>query len=838
MEGELGDGSVRLQIMEQPSEASIYMSTLFEPQRETPPSCDGDDGHPRGGSCPSMYSCHDTYEAPEKKLTLFALRLAILEKAASGLGALGFIWATVVLLGGFAITLEKKDFWFITVILLIEGTRIFSRSHELEWQQQATWSLADAGRSSFRALKSSFRSLRLAFRPFSIDSARIASDVCKTGEPPRGVLGRRRRTWQSADVPLLPYAGWVFLSRNISRVFYWLQLLSASACVSLSLMRLIEQDFGAVRAGDTDKTNRKSALNIFYGLALAEALMFLAEKAFWEYKASHQRLLERVNAECQLGPSGMVSIKRFFYDAYSRCVNGSIFDGLKMDLVAFAEQLLVSSSRDEQLIGARILISFATSRPFADSTLRKIGTSTAVIERLIDMLNWKNANPAEEEIRRSAATIVSKLAGKKQNALRLAGIPGAMESISSLLYTGRSVPRPGEICGAAVHAAAAAEDRASCYDLSAFNLLGLLILKKLAHDHDNGDKMGNARGLLDRIIDFTSMGNNGLRTESQIKAVKRSLQVVKMLASTTGHTGRALRQEISEIVFTVSNIREILRCGEQHMELQKLGIGILTSLAMDDEGRERIGSTGGMIRELLRIFFFRPTTPAPAPAPAPDKEENAVTTEAGEALSMLALESRRNCERILKQTDVVERLVAALDEPALRIDASRILHNLCAYAGSQCYLRLRPVTHGITTVLNAIMVEKSKLLEVSLGLTSQMCKFMSAEEFSGRLYKSGISESDFVINLIRILNKYNHPSVKVPRIRRFVIELAIWMMRADSNKIKLFISSGMEKELRSVSETTSELECFNVFSGSVGLSPHDVSLCSLVDTALLLMGKS
>nr|CAD1821847.1 unnamed protein product [Ananas comosus var. bracteatus] len=129
---------------------------------------------------------------------------------------------------------------------------------------------------------------------------------------------------------------------------------------------------------------------------------------------------------------------------------------------------------------------------------------------------------------------------------------------------------------------------------------------------------------------------------------------------------------------------------------------------------------------------------------------------------MLALESRRNCERILKQTDVVERLVAALDEPALRIDASRILHNLCAYAGSQCYLRLRPVTHGITTVLNAIMVEKSKLLEVSLGLTSQMCKFMSAEEFSGRLYKSGISESDFVINLIRILNKYNHPSVKVP----------------------------------------------------------------------------
>ena len=73
-------------------------------------------------------------QAPEKKLTLFALRLAVLEKAATGLGTLGFIWATVVLLGGFAIAIETSDFWFITIILLIEGTRIFSRSHELEWQ--------------------------------------------------------------------------------------------------------------------------------------------------------------------------------------------------------------------------------------------------------------------------------------------------------------------------------------------------------------------------------------------------------------------------------------------------------------------------------------------------------------------------------------------------------------------------------------------------------------------------------------------------------------------------------------------------------------------------------
>ncbi|XP_010921955.1 uncharacterized protein [Elaeis guineensis] len=818
-----GEPSARVQVLQQSDGLSIVISdshgsTFFEPQRELSDlqSINNDDAAGRSGR-------HGD-DAPEKKLTLFALRLAILEKAASGLGALGFVWATVVLLGGFAITLERKDFWFITVILLVESTRIFSRSHELEWQHQATWSLTEAGRSSFRAIKSSsrllFRAILAVFRPFSIESRRIAGDVRKFSEAPVTA----QRTWYTSDVPLLPYAGWVFLSRNVSRLLYWLQLLSASSCVLLSLMRLIEQDYGVVHDGDTDKKNRRSALNIFYGLALAEALLFLAERAYLEWKISHRRLLDQVSMECHLGAYGMVSIKRFFYDAYSKCLNGSIFDGLRMDLITFAEELLASSSRDEQLIGARILLKFSTSHRFADATLRKIGTSTLVIERLIEMLNWKNS--AEVELRKSAAVIVSKLAGKKQNALRVAGIPGAMESISSLLYTGPrcSNPKPDEVghqCSAA--------GRANC-ESSVFNLLGLLILKKLANDHDNCGKMGHARGLLAKIIDFTSGGRRlGRRegvSESQIKAVKRSLQVVKMLASTSGSTGRALRQEISEIVFTVSNIREILQHGEHYIMLQKLGIEILTSLAMDKEARERIGSTGGIVKELLRIFFRTGFT----------EDHNSVKVEAGEALAMLALESKQNCDRILKEAGVVERLVSSLSDPVLRIHSSRILRNLCNYAGTECFFQLRGVTAGATLVLKVILVEEMKLLEVSLGLAVEIIKLMSPEEYNEELAKAGIKEAEFPKKLVQILNKYNYPSIKVPRIRRFVIELAIGMMKSDGRYIRIFRDLGMEKELEHVSGTTSELECFNVFSGSVGLSRHNTTLCSLVDIALEMMG--
>ncbi|GLT97899.1 hypothetical protein SLE2022_154410 [Rubroshorea leprosula] len=816
------DGSVRLQVLDlrRISEACAS-NTMFEPQSSV---------EKRESNAESVSSTTSNLRAPEKKLTLFALRLSIFEKTATGLGTLGFIWATVVLLGGFAITLDETDFWSITVILLIEGTRIFSRSHELEWQHQATWSIADAGISSFRALRSSsqvaismFKSIFTPIsniRKQSRHGREITRNNCSKAESfnhPRTPT----RTWVSSDVPLLPYGQWVFSSRNVSKLLYWLQLLSATACIVLSLMKLIRHNYGNIQKGDTDKRNRRSALNIFYGLALAEALLFLMEKAYWEWKVIYCKLLEEVNGECELGPTGLVSIRRFFYDAYSKCVNGSIFDGLKMDMVSFAMDLLDSSSPDEQLIGTRILRQFAVSERFSDDTLQKIGINLSVVERLVEMLNWKD--PEEEEIRKSAAEILSKLAGKKQNALRVAGIPGAMESISSLLQTNRSSGAAADEIGEKKPIF----DHAG-YGYWTFNHLGLLILKKLARDHDNCGKIGNTRALLPKIIDFTHAGERLLRDEtvtpSQILTVKRSLQLLKMLASTTGSTGKLLRKEISEIVFTISNIRDILRYGEKHPMLQKLSIDILTNLALEEEARETIGGTGGVLKELFNIFLNQWIP----------EYQNHVRTAAGEALAMLALESRSNCHRILK-LKVLERLIGALESPLLRINAARILRNLCSYSEEECFNQLKVVTAAAPTVLRAIMSEENKLREVMVGIAAQVFKFLTSEESSIMFDKAGITEEELANKLVQILRKHSNPSAKVPRMRRFAIELAIWMMYTDARNILVFEGLGMEKELEGVLETTSELESFRVFSGTVGLSRHSIPIHSLVETALKLL---
>ncbi|KAL5684025.1 hypothetical protein ACJX0J_010410, partial [Zea mays] len=86
------------------------------------------------------------------------------------------------------------------------------------------------------------------------------------------------------DVSLIPYTGRMFTYRNIGRLLNCLQVLSAFACVALSLMRLWKHEFGS-------GGNMWPALLLFYTLALLEALLFLLEQAYWTWKFSFCKLL-------------------------------------------------------------------------------------------------------------------------------------------------------------------------------------------------------------------------------------------------------------------------------------------------------------------------------------------------------------------------------------------------------------------------------------------------------------------------------------------------------------------------------------------------------------------
>ncbi|KAF8728753.1 hypothetical protein HU200_018031 [Digitaria exilis] len=811
-------------------------SSFFEPWTPTPGSGSvvvrgGGSSGSSGDPTPHHPSGGGGREPPEKLLTLFALRLAVLEKAASGLGTLNFVWATVVLLGGFVSNLTLTDFWCITVILVGEGARVFGRSHELEWQHHATETSSTAAAAG--VLRSSSRFFRrvLHFHAAVSDDGGAAAGEARANTKSSQVqrqlaaVAKQQRGWHAPDVSLLPYTSWVSAARNIGWLLHWLQVISAVSCVALSLMRLWKHDFFA-----GGSKNMRPALLLFYTLALLEASLFLLERAYWAWQFDRCKLLHKVADDCHLGACGPIAIRRFFYDAYSKCIDGSIFDGIKMDLVTFAEDLILSDFLDEQLIGVRILEQFATNAAASTGdTLRKIGTSPQSVERLVEMLSWKRRY--EEDLRRSAAEVVCKLAGKRQNALRLSGIPGAIESVASLLYTGRGVavsgmhPQP--------NAAAGGEDD----DYLAFNLLGLRILKKLARDQDNCGKIENARGLLSKIIDFTKTLPNLLQnrhaSDSQVRAVKHALQVVKRLVSTTGNTGEALRRGVAANVFAVCSLRGILRYGQLHRELQKLAIDVLAALAMDDTGKEAIMATGGLVKLLLSTF-------------AGVEEEGEIGCNAGKALAMLALESEKGCAAILKQrADVVDLLVSALQDDGSddrrRLNAARVLRSLCAYSGPKHRERLRVATKALPLVLRITMKENkeldNKVLEVCVGLTTQICRFIDGERFADELRAAGVEERAYVQRLARILRDYKYPEIRVPRMRRFVVQQVVWMMTCSRGDVyvELLREVGMEGLLGSIADTTSELECYHAFSGSVGIGKHRESFSGVVDIALELI---
>ncbi|KAJ7544973.1 hypothetical protein O6H91_09G101100 [Diphasiastrum complanatum] len=764
--------------------------------------------------------------APEQQLTRLALQLGVLEKTASQLGMLAFVWATVVLLGGFIVAIRPYDFWVVSAILITEGARVFSRSHELEWEHAAARSISIHDRiqkvSSMVYTKSSsaFHMTEVTLRSLLARCRHGERKHDKMKHQPQFVVqitlpaDNSKRTWSRAAIPVLPLAK-LFTARRISRLLYYLQLLSAAVCIGLSVSRSFV-DHKLDKANPIQ--NLRPALLIFYSLAVAEASVFLIERAYWEFEINFKKLLVKVHASCHLHPSDLIMVKQFFYDVYSTCLKGSVFDGLDMDLVEYSIEKLHSDNASEQVGSVRTLAVLVEEEEFADDAIRRIETTPLVLPRLLEMITWKKE--AEKDIRLAAAKIIARLAENDSNRFRIVAIPGALEGITSLLVSRKIVVQEAE-----AYKKKLASD--------GLKLLGLQILKNLAEEDTNLVRMGGPHGLLPMIVSFIEVQSiaefNREEDKIDVDILITSLEVLRLLATSTGLCGKALREIIAEAVFLLGNLRDILNFGGSHPILQEHAVEIVKSLALDEMLKENIGRTGGIFSSLLTLFLQRESKG--------DGKRRRLRVRAGEAIKLLVVRHSKNCHRLLtlgglsdsrRQSNILKRLTELFpQEPEVGLSALDIVRSICKYGINET--ERADIVALSPSLLEKAFEETGKMQEATLGLASRITSHLQAHEYND-IYTQKFNREILlarIMSLIRNLKLSND----LPKTRRYTVELVTALMIQDEFFLDEFRKADLESHLQRILETTSEVENFYTFSGTLGLNRHTHTMEELVEIA-------
>ncbi|KAH7280380.1 hypothetical protein KP509_37G064700 [Ceratopteris richardii] len=834
-------------------------STIATPWSYTPMSSNMNDGKPWTKEDLSTDEGRDQERraAPEKALTLFAMRLAVLEKIASQVGTLSFIWATVVLLGGFAVTLKGIDFWYVTVILIIEGARIFGRSHELEWQHQNAGTSEGAFERIYEHSSSAvLRSARNLLSTFNMRRKQETDDrlqAVENSEPQRWSYGKDlqtgqhhiTRTWSISQVPIVHLLEWILNAGYISRLLYWMQLAAACVAIILALYRLQARNFTRGDEGDSAK-NHASSLFIFYSLATFEALIFLLERSYWQYQISVRKILVHVNSMCGLSTQDLGTTRRFFYEVYSQCLTESVLEGLKMDMVDYALTWLHSVIPGEQLGGLRVLQIFSTKKEFADDTLRALCVKQGTLERLLEMVTWRN--PAEHEIRKGAADLLCTMVKSYLYSSRVVAISGSIEGIFSLLSR-----CDDDDCNASVAEytrQGAAEPMAPRH--IEMHIVGLRILKNLAKDPLICTKIGLTRGVLGRLVSFIDtnrdMLHNAEEPQYRMVIVKKSLDLLNLLASASGSSGKMLRQHIARIVYTISNLHIILKYGQTHMLLQTIAADILCKLAMDDGVSLMIGRTGGVMRSLAALLVRESMTG--------NSKQAELAKTVGEALALLVLKNKENCLRLLNlkvrqgkvvdhegeeenegaeremdQMDVVEVLMRMMSDCEVGHLAMCILRFLCAYSEDEgCRQRL---AKGTMSEAVRLINSRGRAQEAAIGLLAVTVAEVKTEELVKAMENGGMTVAGLASKLDMLLKRHTGASTALPRLRRYVIELAVALAeRHETVFIAPFQEINFRSRLRRVADSVCELENYATFSGVSGLTAYDVAMSQLVDMAI------
>ncbi|GJM93896.1 hypothetical protein PR202_ga10489 [Eleusine coracana subsp. coracana] len=582
----------------------------------------------------------DEWVTAEKCLNYFVGALALMERVGNCLGTLAFTWATVVVLGGFSTNLGV-DFWYATAIVFLEAFRVFSRESRSDDELlfRTTGSIKLKRMKLLRGI-SYYLTVSIVIAPMPAgylnDNAWLQFITALVAVLALGSA----MLWSHApkrEILLIIPPLFVGCFQSLVPV--------AVARIVISVERLYIKDNGR-NAGNE---HLASALTIFYSMVLAQGVLYLAACVLESLLSFYFRRSLAWSCNLLTSKTAYESINLYYEHAYNKRMKEGVLAQEDMDLVTFAFDSLDSNSNDKKLAAVQILDSLLVLEQKNTSKSRlvpKIINSTKVVASLINMLGWTPDSEDKEKgidgneyalTRLLAAKVIASLAKH----LRIVGIPGTVQMVSSLLDADVNNKKQKQDVSKKIlyrnevdindnqqqshasstlvtiqgersyHAPRNGQKKLSkqmeegnkseiryvkikffdrignmlhdlnvwkpSEDMDLFPTLGMLILERLAHDLDNCVEIIKAPGLIRKIIEFIIN-----TTDTTNNIMISSLKLIAKLASTEGEMGMTIRKKILCQDLFLSNLVEILIDNDNHSEQWKLVMVVITKIILAD----------------------------------------------------------------------------------------------------------------------------------------------------------------------------------------------------------------------------------------------------------------
>uniref|UniRef100_A0A0E0EZP8 Uncharacterized protein n=1 Tax=Oryza meridionalis TaxID=40149 RepID=A0A0E0EZP8_9ORYZ len=732
-------------------------------------------------------TARDAYamEKPEKKINWLLILEMFFTNAASSAGTVGFVWATVVLLGGFVTKLNPVDFWFITILSFFQAIRIIGGDWNTEQKIVSdlltnTDSFKNNGGKRNRK-KSKISSCLLLFKD------KLASAVADYA--PKG----------------LHYSTLLSLGRNLCKnsasIVRLLRFIVPMVWIALSFPHLLLQSFGDIGRSAED-INMKAALNLYYGLAVGQAMLsFIAIN----YSYSRSKLLEDVAKAYGLNNPEDKSCHKTM-DLYYRHVKRICRDEVKS---------LTSSDQEAQKAGLTILHSLLEAGSFSSKeALLAVRDSPDATESLSNMI----ASTSDDEMltRKMAAFVMSRLGIH----LRVPEVPFAMRAVCTLLET-----RDG--------------DQVTPY--AAYVKLtnrGLKTLEQLSCNTCNLSVIHSSHELMAKLTGIVHAA--ALSDSFAFRKANCAVTVFSRLAACTGIQGIDTRHDILENAFLLSNIQEILQCSTTSYLLRERVIEIVDGFALNAASRD-CGSTRKLSVMLLGVFCSRDERINEVQVQlAAGRALARLTTESQNNCHAII--------RQQGELQAFKSMLSGQHGTFRRVVVANILKNLCAYAkpDSDCQYSMQKFSVDNISMALRTMYQTDNLIgedmEAFLGLVLQFSKLLCATDFIEAVNGNGIGLRSFIQKLKLILKQANSHRTEAnlhPGIRRSAIEQVIWMaqLERELHCIDHFIDCEMRDDLVMAQQTARRAwqENFKLSSGVVPVLEYEESLRSVASRALKLI---